>query len=192
MIVKICGVTTLEDAAVAVEAGASAIGFNFYRRSPRFITPEAAREIGQSLPAGVLKVGIFVDEDGQAASSIAGLDVAQLYGSASAGNLRRWRACRVGPDFTAESLEDQVAEAFLLDAPSAALHGGTGKTFDWTLARGLGKRIILAGGLDASNVHDAIAAAEPWGVDACSRLESSPGRKDPQKVREFVKAALNL
>lgn len=192
MIVKICGITTREDAAIAAEAGASAIGFNFYPRSPRYVTPELAREIGDTLPPGILKVGIFVDQDGGTASQIAGLDVAQLYGAATAGSLRRWRACRAGSGFSAASLDDPEAEAFLLDTPSATLHGGTGESFDWTVARGLPKRIILAGGLDANNVRQAIEAAQPWGVDACSRLESSPGRKDPQKVREFVKAAFYL
>jgi phosphoribosylanthranilate isomerase len=194
MMVKICGITTREDALAAAEAGASALGFNFYAKSPRYIAPEAAGEIGALLPGNILRVGVFVNESPAfvaAASAAAGLNVVQLHGGAG-GGIRVWRACRVDEAFGADSLDDPSAEAFLLDTPSANLHGGTGRTFDWNIARGTGKRIILAGGLDASNVRLAIETAKPWGVDACSRLESSPGRKDARKVREFVKAALYL
>jgi phosphoribosylanthranilate isomerase len=193
--VKICGVTTLEDALLAAEAGAAALGFNFYPKSPRYIEPADARRIGDRLPAGVLKVGVFVDEPPDAVRAIAleaALDVVQLHGSAKADGLRVWRACRVTAGFEESSLNDDAAEAFLLDTPAPGLHGGTGQTFDWSAARGLKKRIILAGGLDASNVHEAIQTAQPWGVDACSRLESAPGRKDPRKVREFIEAALKI
>jgi phosphoribosylanthranilate isomerase len=106
--------------------------------------------------------------------------------------LRVWRAFQVNEKFTSGMLDDSAAEAFLLDSPSLLLHGGTGQTFDWSAARNPGKRIVLAGGLDASNVRIAIEQAQPWGVDACSRLESVPGRKDPLKVQNFIKAALNL
>lgn len=193
--VKVCGITSAQDALDAAAAGASALGFNFYSGSPRFIEPAAARSIAQELPANVTKVGIFVNESCAVIAETAaqvGLDVVQLYGSSTAPGLRVWRAARVTPEFTAASLDDAQAEAFLLDTADGALAGGTGRTFDWNAARNLGRRIILAGGLDASNVRAAIEAARPWGVDACSRLESSPGKKDPAKVREFVKAALNI
>jgi len=192
MMIKICGITNEEDALLAADSGASAIGFNFYSKSPRYIEPEAARRIGGQLPAGLLKVGVFVDGDPNRVAELAALDVVQLHGSASASGIRIWRAHHVDASFTAASLDDESAEAFLLDTPSQTLHGGTGETFDWIRARGLNKRIILAGGLDASNVRAAINAADPWGVDACSRLESAPGRKDPRKVRDFIQAALNL
>lgn len=194
MIVKVCGITSLEDAQMAVDAGASALGFNFYGDSPRYLQPQEAGRIGRALPAGVLKVGIFVNETAAAVHEIAtaaGLDVVQLYGTSTAEGWRVWRACRVDAQFSEAALDDAAAEAFLLDTPGD-LHGGSGRTFDWTAARGLKRRIILAGGLDATNVRAAIAAVQPWGVDACSRLESSPGRKDAGKVRQFVKAALNL
>lgn len=195
MMVKVCGVTGIDDARIAADAGASAVGFNFYRTSPRYIAPEAARAIAAELPASLLRVGVFVDESPGLVRDVAaavGLDVVQLHGSTRIPGLRVWRACRVDSTFGPESLDDAEAEAFLLDTPAEGLHGGTGQTFDWNAARGLAKRIILAGGLDASNVRAAIETAHPWGVDACSRLESSPGRKDPRKVQEFVKAALSL
>ncbi len=193
MIVKVCGITSLADAEMAVEAGASALGFNFYPPSPRAIAPEAARAIIEQLPAEVIKAGIFVNEPADAVAVImdaAGVDVAQVIGETPNG--RVWKVCRVTESFVAGQLDDPRAEAFLLDTPSAALFGGTGHTFDWSLARIEGKRIIIAGGLDPSNVADAIRACRPWGVDACSRLEWAPGRKDPVKVRAFVAAALKV
>jgi phosphoribosylanthranilate isomerase len=195
MMVKICGITNAEDALLAAGAGANAVGFNFYRQSPRHVDPGQAAEIGAQLPASVLKVGIFVDDEADAVAAIAAevnLDVLQLYGECQARHARVWRARRVDGDFSESSLDDAAAEAFLLDSPAGGLHGGTGQIFDWSAARGLKRRIILAGGLDASNVRAAIQSAQPWGVDACSRLERAPGRKDPVKVREFIKAALNL
>lgn len=195
VVIKVCGITTLRDAEMSAEAGATAIGFNFYRQSPRYIEPSEASRIAGALGSAVLKTGIFVDESPQRIQEIAaqtGLDVVQLHGTSRAQGLRVWRACRAGANFSESMLDDESAEAFLLDTPSAELHGGTGRTFDWSIARGLRKKIILAGGLDASNVREAIETARPWGVDACSRLELEPGRKDPAKVREFVKAASSL
>lgn len=191
MMVKICGITNREDALVAVEAGASAIGFNFYRESPRYISPTGAAMIAAKIPATVWKVGIFVDEPAEFIARVAldtGLDVAQLHGTSEARGIRVWRAVRVNESLLANINDD--AEALLLDTPSDSLHGGTGTSFDWSRAKGLSKNIIIAGGLDASNVRRAIEQAEPWGVDACSGLEKSPGVKDPDKVRQFVKAAL--
>ena len=193
MMVKICGITNREDALVAVEAGASALGFNFYRDSPRYVSPTGASMIAAKIPANIWKVGIFVNEAPETIARIAvdtGLDVAQLYGTSEARGLRVWRA--VPADGSLEShLNDELVEALLIDTPSDNLYGGTGTTFDWSRAKGLPKKIVIAGGLDASNVRKAIEQAEPWGVDACSRLEKSPGVKDHAKVREFVKAALN-
>ena len=191
MMVKICGITNPADAEVCVDAGASAIGFNFYPTSPRYIRPVDAAAIAERIPNEVTKVGIFVDEPEDAVERIsreAGLDIAQYYGRTAPRSVRVWRACRIN-EFSRELLDG--AEALLVDTPSPELMGGTGRTFDWTLARGLAPRVIVAGGLDDTNVRDAIEAARPWGVDACSRLESSPGRKDAGKVRKFIKAALN-
>lgn len=194
MILKICGITNAEDAAAAVEAGATAIGFNFWPSSPRYIAPEQAAEIDPG--AGVLRVGVFVNESPARVEEIARLarlDVAQLHGdetpAAYPGGVAVWKAARVSPGFDFAAYTDSPAEALVLDGPAGELYGGAGKTFNWGLAAGVRKRIILAGGLDASNVADAIALAHPWGVDACSRIESAPGKKDHQKMNEFLQAA---
>jgi phosphoribosylanthranilate isomerase len=194
MMVKICGITNRDDALAAVEAGASAIGFNFYRDSPRYLSPTGAAMIAERLPSEVWKVGVFVHDNADAIAKVAvqaGLDVAQLYGKADARGIRVWRACRIDDALGLNIfLSDPTVEALLLDSPSENQYGGTGQTFDWSRAKDLPKNIILAGGLDASNVAHAIEQAHPWGVDACSRLEKSPGLKDHDKMRQFIKAAL--
>ena len=196
MMIKICGITNRDDALAAVDGGASALGFNFYARSPRYIEPERAREIAAGIPAGVLRVGVFVNESRErvaALARLAGLDVVQLHGSETSADypdgFRVWRALRVEADFRIANLQRIVAEAVVLDGPAGALFGGAGHTFDWTLAAGASQRMILAGGLDAGNVQQAIAIARPWGVDACSRIEQSPGRKDHARMAAFLKAA---
>jgi len=193
-IVKICGITNPDDALASVAAGASAIGFNFWSGSPRYIQPGEAARIGALLPAGILRVGVFVDETAErvaATAREAGLDVVQLHGGPAAlPDLRCWRAYRVGADGALAIDNVHTAEAILLDTAAPGLRGGTGRTFPWEAARDLAWRVVLAGGLDASNVREAIRAARPWGVDACSRLESSPGRKDHKKMKAFITAAL--
>ena len=189
-LIKICGITALEDALAACDAGADALGFNFWPRSPRYIEPERAAQIIERIPGNVLAVGVFVDEPAErieATAAAAGVEVAQLHGACGAPRLRWWKALEAGPDVRRQ-MKQSDAEAFLLDAPAGAQRGGTGRVFDWTLACGLPGRIVLAGGLGPDNVREAIRAARPWGVDACSRLESAPGRKDPEKVRAFVRA----
>jgi phosphoribosylanthranilate isomerase len=122
----------------------------------------------------------------------AGLDVAQLHGDEGADGVppgvRVWKAFRVDAAFRLERLESFPAEAFLLDTPTE-MYGGSGHTFDWSRARGGAGRILLAGGLDEGNVREAIAVAQPWGVDACSRLESAPGKKDHGRMARFIAAA---
>ncbi len=180
MMVKVCGITRREDALVAAEAGASAIGFIFYPDSPRYIAPERAAALGEGLD--LWKVGIFVDEapwDIAAVMQTAHLDVAQIYGGDVIPGTRVWRAFRV----TEASGWGGAAEAILLDGEK------NGASFDWSLARRAAEKVIVGGGLDASNVAEAIRIAEPWGVDASSKLESAPGIKDHDKVRAFVKAA---
>ena len=192
MMVKICGITNREDALAAAEAGASALGFNFYRDSPRYISPTGAAMIATRIPAQVWKVGIFVNETPETIARIAldvGLDVAQLYGTSEARGIRIWRAIQANESLLSH-VNDAAAEAVLVDAPSDDLHGGSGTSFEWSRAKGLPKHIIIAGGLDPSNVRRAIEQAQPWGVDACSRLEKSPGIKDHDLVRQFVKTAL--
>jgi phosphoribosylanthranilate isomerase len=193
-IVKICGITNEDDARAAIDAGANALGFNFYRRSPRCITPQRAREIAASVPGDYLKVGVFVNatepELLQAAAEVP-LDILQLHGDRCAlplaTSLRIWRAIAAT---SALPTANAAIEAYLLDTPTPR-HGGSGKSFDWNLAARFPHRVIIAGGLDATNIADAIRIASPWGVDACSRLESSPGKKDAQRVRDFVRAALS-
>ena len=151
--VKICGITNLEDALAAVEGGARALGFNFWPGSPRYIAPDAARELIAQLPAGVWKVGVFVDEKPARVAAIAretGLDVVQLHGREMAAEFppgfRVWKAIRIGAHFDREALDQYPAEALLLDGAA------NGVTFDWTLAAGIRRKVIVAGGLDAANV----------------------------------------
>jgi phosphoribosylanthranilate isomerase len=193
MMVKICGITCSEDALAAAEAGASALGFNFYAASRRYLTPAAAASIAAQLPQGVLKVGVFVNEEAAAIAAIARavqLDVVQLHGGEAPAGFRYWRACRVSADAVLDLESAAGAEAILLDSAVPGMHGGTGRSFAWQLARIEGWRVVVAGGLDAGNVRDAIRAARPWGVDACSRIESAPGRKDHKKMTDFIHAAL--
>jgi phosphoribosylanthranilate isomerase len=194
MVVKICGITNAEDAAVAIAGGATAIGFNFWPRSPRYVPPEKAARISSG--EGIRRVGVFVNEAPARIAEIAlraRLDVAQLHGDeqpvAYPAGMTVWKAARVRAGFDFSAYDDSPAEALVLDGPAGELYGGSGRTFDWGLAAAARKRIILAGGLDASNVAQAVAAAHPWGVDACSRIESAPGKKDHRKMSEFLQAA---
>ncbi len=197
VIIKVCGITILEDALAAVEGGATAIGFNFYPRSKRYIAPELAAPIAAALPPHIIKAGVFVNEAPTSIAQIAkqvGLDVAQLHGDETPAQMptgiRVWKAFRVDASFDATQLNQfPSAEAFLLDGPAGSEYGGAGIPFAWGLAAGATKRILIAGGLDASNVRQAIREAHPWGVDACSRIESSPGRKDRARLMDFLKAA---
>lgn len=187
MMVKVCGITNQADADAA--AGAGALGFNFYRPSPRYVDPESAAAI--VTPAGVLRVGVFVNEPRAVEiARQARLDVIQLHGDeqAAPAGFPVWKAFRVTSDFSMDRLTFP-AEAFVLDAPGE-LYGGSGHTFDWSRAKGAERKILLAGGLGPDNVQQAIATARPWGVDACSRLELRPGIKDHAKVARFIELAL--
>jgi len=197
MIVKICGLTNREDALAAAEAGASALGFNFFPGSPRYVRPEAAARIVEELPPTVWTVGVWVNEDPEqilALSALYGIQVAQLHGDEGPDSvpsgIRVWKAVRMGAVSGKIERESRQVEALVLDTAAAGLYGGTGQTFDWSIARSVPGKVILAGGLDASNVREAIRTAKPWGVDAASRLEIAPGRKDHVKMSEFIKAAL--
>jgi phosphoribosylanthranilate isomerase len=191
--VKICGLTNARDTTHAVQAGASAIGFNFYPKSSRFLGLDQAQNLASLVPSPVAKVGIFVDATAEQLLETLDrvpLDVLQLHGSLPDSlplGVRIWRAQPVTPQFRVSALDPEF-DAYLLDSPTPQ-YGGSGKSFDWTRARGSAVPVVLAGGLNALNVVRAIETAEPWGVDACSSLESSPGRKDPEKVKAFVEAA---
>jgi phosphoribosylanthranilate isomerase len=193
-IVKICGITNQQDADAAIAGGATALGFNFYPRSPRYIAPEAAGAIASA--PGTLRVGVFVNEERARVDEVAGiasLAVAQLHGDETPADypagVAVWKAVRVSEGFRFPEYEQLPADALLLDGPAAELYGGAGRVFDWALAAHTARRFILAGGLDASNVAQAVALAHPWGVDACSRIESTPGKKDHIKMNEFLQAA---
>jgi phosphoribosylanthranilate isomerase len=201
--VKICGITNAEDAAVAVEAGADALGFVFYRKSPRHIEPALARQIIMSLPPLVMPVGVFVNEDQQVVRNFmddCGLAVAQLHGDESAIYCKELgrtvlKALRVKDRSTFLALAEFRGRAgvrgFILDAFSDEAYGGTGQVIDWQLAAEAAKvaSILLAGGLTPDNVEKAIQAVRPYGVDVSSGVERSPGRKDHEKVRAFIRAA---
>jgi phosphoribosylanthranilate isomerase len=200
--VKICGVTNLEDALAAVEAGAEMLGFNFYRRSPRYVTPAEARRVVERLPEGVLAVGVFVNEEGpervSELAAEAGVGAVQLHGAESPEYCARVgcpmtiKALRVGEGFSAGSARAFATDAVLLDAYVAGEWGGTGRTFDWSVARDVREivpRLILAGGLTPENVAAAVTAVGPFAVDACSGVEVAPGRKSPALMRRFVEAA---
>jgi phosphoribosylanthranilate isomerase len=194
VILKVCGITNVEDAALACAEGATAIGFNFYRRSPRYVAPE--RAAGIPTPAGVRRVGVFVNEPRESVERIArlaALDVVQLHGDETPADypaaVAVWKAARVAAGFDAARFLDCPIEALLLDGPAGASYGGSGQSFPWRIAAACPLRVILAGGLDGSNVAQAIADGRPWGVDACSRIESAPGKKDPLKMTELLAAA---
>ncbi len=200
--VKICGVTNLQDALAAADAGADALGFNFYRQSRRFIEPTAAREIVRQLPRNLLTVGVFVNEAHPdlvaRMADEAGVSGVQLHGDESpeycVGLAGRFliKALRVGPGFRPQDALDYQVDAILLDAFDARARGGTGHLCDWTLARAtreLVPKLFLAGGLAPENVAEAIAVVGPYGVDAASSLEESPGVKDAARMRAFVAAA---
>jgi phosphoribosylanthranilate isomerase len=194
--VKICGITTEEDALLSVAMGADAVGFVF-APSTRQIAVDHARDISRRLPPEVLTVGVFRDEATQRVVDLchrAGLRAAQLHGQESP-EVTAFVRVHVGlviKAFPAGSAQlDRVAEwradAVIVDSPSP----GSGEVFDWSLAEGapVGRRFILAGGLTPANVADAIERVHPWGVDVSTGVESSPGHKDPVKVRDFIRAA---
>jgi len=194
--VKICGMTRLQDAVLAAEYGATAVGFIFYKKSPRSITMKAAREIIAKLPPFVDTVGVFVNETAQKVNKVAdycGLDIVQLHGDESPAFCRKIhrrviKAFRIKDMQSLKLLQKYSVSGFLLDTFSENAHGGTGKVFDWNLAHPAKKMgpVILAGGLTARNVRQAIRQVRPYGVDVCSGVEKSPGIKDPEQVRAFL------
>jgi phosphoribosylanthranilate isomerase len=202
--VKICGITDLSDALAAVGAGADMLGFNFCDKSPRFVSPQRAGAIVDVLPPSVKAVGVFVNESGDKVAEIAslvGLNSLQLHGDespdyawqlASRTGLEIIKALRPSPGFGAIEVMAYRVDAILLDAYSSTAPGGTGRTIDWALARecaALVSKFFLAGGLAADNVAQAVAIVRPYAVDACSRLESRPGKKDAAKMERFIAAA---
>jgi phosphoribosylanthranilate isomerase len=197
--VKICGITNSADALAAIDAGANLLGFNFYERSPRFITEAEAKKIRPQLPAKIKAVGIFVDAspaDVTALRKSLKLDAAQLHGDETPEDVAEIariipviKAFRVEPDFRLETLNKYPgAFAFLFDAAHTGQYGGTGHSTDWDIARraATGRRIILAGGLKVENVAAAVRIVRPYAVDVASGIESKPGKKDHGLLREFI------
>lgn len=199
--VKICGITNIEDALQSIDAGAHALGFNFYPQSPRYVEPSAARRIVEQLPASILCVGVFVNlpdaEQVKRVASEAAVQAVQLHGDESPEYCKKLKdlfvikALRVNREFEPERAARYETEAVLLDGFSPVAFGGVGQGFDWSVAlrtRELVEKLFLAGGLNANNVAAAIQLVQPYAVDACSGLESIPGRKDMAKVRAFIVA----
>ena len=208
--IKICGTTNLEDALTAVDAGADALGFVFYEKSPRKIDPETAREVVEQLPPDIEKFGVFVNDSVETILNTvvqAGLTAVQLHGvdCRSPEVIRRLKGSRELKIFVAlqageagrfDAIESNGAgiNAILLDSGTSQLPGGTGKTFDWSgSAAGVERiaknmNVVVAGGLTPDNVTEAIRILKPWGVDVVSGVEARPGKKDPGKVRAFINA----
>ncbi|MEW6247074.1 MAG: phosphoribosylanthranilate isomerase [Nitrospirota bacterium] len=200
--IKICGITNAPDALAAVEAGADALGFVFHRKSPRWVETKVVKAIVSELPPFVLPVGVFVNEDAKVVRDLmdeCGLALAQLHGDETAS----YCELLARPVLKAIRLRDRgsflaLAEfqgrahvrGFVVDAFSEEAYGGTGQTTDWNLAAEAAKaaKILLAGGLTPANVGAAIEKVRPYGVDVSSGVEASPGKKDPEKVRAFVRA----
>ncbi|HEX8638265.1 MAG TPA: phosphoribosylanthranilate isomerase [Pyrinomonadaceae bacterium] len=204
--VKICGITNLEDALLSAKFGADALGFNFYPKSARYVAPKTAREIIEQIPANVLKVGVFVNEDLEKIieiARVAKLDALQLHGEETPEfaaelkaktNLEIIKAFRVSPEFVPEDVTRYEVNAVLLDAYSPKEHGGTGETFDWKIAKKVQEifpKMYLAGGLSADNIGSAIRQKKPYAVDACSKLEVEKGKKDKIKIVNFIRRAKN-
>lgn len=198
--IKICGITSLDDALAAVDAGADALGFNFYKPSPRYVTPQTAREIIAQLPKQTLTVGVFVNEPSpQSVEDLAreaSVTAIQLHGDESPAYCHDLKsryvikALAAGPDFDPARAAEYEVEAILLDTKDDALRGGTGRVFDWSIAQRVRRtvpKLFLAGGLSLQNIADAIASVDPYGVDACSALEETPGKKSHERMRAFVK-----
>lgn len=196
--VKICGNTSYEDAALALDLGAEAVGFVFYDRSSRYVAPSVARDIVRRLPPFAVKVGVFVNEfDIEVVRSIAqlcSLNVIQLHGGEApeyCARLAEWavvKALRVNESFDPTHVAHFNVPAVLLDAYDADTYGGTGRLFDWSKAVSAKQyaRIILAGGLNPENVGLAIKMVKPYGVDVCSGVECRPGLKDKLLLRSFM------
>lgn len=203
-LIKICGITNLEDAVAAVAIGVDALGFNFYKPSPRYITPQNAREIIEQLPQSVLKVGVFVNESSEHVRSIAneaGITALQLHGDESPdychdlADLDVIKALAVGHDFDTKVIQHYRVNAIMLDTRHNKLRGGTGQTFDWSIAQEVSKtvpKLYLAGGLSPENVANAIESVKPYAVDACSALEDIPGKKNEERMRAFVAAVRSV
>ena len=200
--IKICGITNLADALAAVEAGADALGLNFYERSPRHVSLKTAAEISKQIPPFVIRVGLFVNAPEELVTRAIGecsLSLLQFHGDeppefCTQFGLMSMKAFRIRDAESLKQLPEFHTDAYLLDAYSPEARGGTGEKFNWDLAieaQKFGKPIFLAGGLTPENIADAVRKVRPFGVDVSSGVESSPGKKDHAKIRAFVAAVRN-
>ena len=197
--VKICGITNLTDAQMGVKAGAWALGFIFYKKSPRYVSPSKVRKIIEHLPPFITPVGVFVNHKEGAVRDICQvtrIHTVQFHGEEDPGFCKRFKdykiikAFRVGQDFDMSQLLKYKVDAYLLDTAQGGEYGGTGVPFNWDLIKGktLNKPLILSGGLNAQNVPEALASIKPFAVDVCSGVEQKSGMKDYQKVMDFIGA----
>jgi phosphoribosylanthranilate isomerase len=197
---KVCGITNELDAQRAARLGAWAVGFIFYKKSPRFISPFKAKKIIDTLPPFITPVGVFVDLGFGAIRDIlkhTGIRVVQLHGDEDKSLCQRLRrdgvkvikVFKVGEEFDPKVVEGYPADAFLFDTADKDLKGGTGKTFDWTILtsiKSLNVPIIISGGLDAKNVIEPVNGLKPYAVDVNSGVEEAPGKKDGRKMKDFI------
>lgn len=197
--VKICGITNLEDALLSAKFGADALGFNFYKKSPRYILPELAREIIDQIPANIFKVGVFVNEARDRIVEVARItliDAVQLHGDETPEFARKlkaetglqvMKAFRVSESFEPNALLEYEVDAVLLDTYSPDSYGGTGAMFNWDIAKVLNcQQLYLAGGLNSYNVAAAVKAVRPFAIDVASGVESTKGKKDARKLETFI------
>lgn len=202
--VKFCGITSMGDAEKAVLSGADALGFVFFKESPRYVSPKDAEVIINGIPPYISAVGVFVNEDPgfiEECIEVCGLNAVQLHGDEDVKYCSRFKglrlkgiklikAIRVKDRDSLFSIEECPADAILLDAYSSSVYGGTGKGFDRSLAllaKEYGKQLIISGGLSPDNVYDIIKEVRPYGVDVSSGIESSPGKKNVELMEEFIK-----
>src|SRR5271169_450375 len=202
-IVKICGITSQADGLAAAEVGADALGLNFYEGSPRHVMLKAAVEIARALPPFMIKVGVFVNAEEDfvlRAIGECGLNIAQFHGDESPEFCKLFpvmtiKAFRIRNAESLKALPDYPTDAWLLDAYEKDKLGGTGAKFNWELAveaKKMGRPIFLAGGLTPENVAEAVRRVQPYAVDVSSGVEAAPGKKDHQKVRDFIAAVRAL
>ena len=195
--IKICGTTNLDDAMNAAGCGADALGFIFYRKTPRYVAPEVAKDIIKKLPSHISKIGVFVNHEAEEIKAIVefcGLDLIQLHGDESPQYCRQFarskliKALSPRSENDLEKIADYPVRAILIDASHPALYGGTGKKSDWGLAVKVKNThaLILSGGLNLGNIRQAIEIVSPNAVDINSGVELSPGKKDPEKVRKII------